>query len=170
LELRREQDDPRELGAAFSRLAAVAWRRGDFDAAIGYHSQALPLFERAGDEGSRLQELHFLGESHRDRGDFDEGERLLEETAALARGQGRDKHLASTLHSLGDLALDRADPDTRSNALPKRSCPRLRRVVAAYRFIASRESRAPDYSRETTVGLHASGGSPRTRSAGWASG
>jgi predicted ATPase/class 3 adenylate cyclase len=112
LELRREQDDPRELGAAFSRLAAVAWRRGDFDAAIGYHSQSLPLFERAGDEGSRLQELHFLGESHRDRGDFDEGERLLEETAALARGQGRDKQLASTLHSLGDLALDRADPDT----------------------------------------------------------
>jgi tetratricopeptide (TPR) repeat protein len=112
LELRRGQDDPRELGAAFSRLAGVAWRRGDFDAAIGYHRQALPLFEQAGDEGSRLNELHFLGESHRDRGDFDEGERLLEETAALARGQGRDKQLASTLHSLGDLALDRADPDT----------------------------------------------------------
>src|SRR5262249_8554802 len=40
LELRRKQDDPRELGAAFSRLASVAWRRGDFDGAIGYHKQA----------------------------------------------------------------------------------------------------------------------------------
>jgi predicted ATPase/class 3 adenylate cyclase len=112
LELRREQDDPRELGAAFSRLASVAWRRGDFDSAIAYHRQALPLFEQAGDEGSRLNELHFLGESHRDRGDFEEGERLLEETAAHARDRGRDQQLTSTLHSLGDLALDRADPDT----------------------------------------------------------
>jgi predicted ATPase/class 3 adenylate cyclase len=112
LELRREQDDSRELGAAFSRLASVAWRRGDYDAAIAYHTQALPQFEQAGDEGSRLNELHFLGEAHRDRGDFDEGERLLEETAALARSRGRDQQLTSTLHSLGDLALDRADPDT----------------------------------------------------------
>jgi predicted ATPase/class 3 adenylate cyclase len=112
LELRREQDDPRELGAAFSRLASVAWRRGDFDGAIAYHKQALPLFEQAGDEGSRLNELHFLGEAYRDRGDYDEGERLLDKTAAVARGLGRDQQLTSTLHSLGDLALDRADPDT----------------------------------------------------------
>jgi predicted ATPase len=112
LELRREQDDPRELGAAFSRLASVAWRRGEFDAAIGYHRQALPLFERAGDEGSRLNELHYLGESLRDRGNFQEGQRLLEETAAIARSQGRHQQLTSTLHSLGDLALDRADPET----------------------------------------------------------
>jgi predicted ATPase/class 3 adenylate cyclase len=112
LELRREQDDPRELGAAFDRLASIAWRRGDFDGAIAYHKQALPLFEQAGDEGSRLNELHFLGEAYRDRGDYDEGERLLDQTAAIARGLGRDHQLASTLHSLGDLALDRADPDT----------------------------------------------------------
>jgi predicted ATPase/class 3 adenylate cyclase len=111
LELRREQDDPREQGAAFSRMASVAWRRGDFDAAIAYHKQALPLFERAGDESLRLNELHFMGETYRDRGDFDEGEGLLEAAAALARAQGRDKQLASTLHSLGDLALDRADPE-----------------------------------------------------------
>jgi tetratricopeptide (TPR) repeat protein len=80
-------------------LASIAWRRGDFD-------------EQAGDEGSRLNELHFLGEAYRDRGDYDEGERLLDQTAAIARGLGRDHQLASTLHSLGDLALDRADPDT----------------------------------------------------------
>jgi tetratricopeptide (TPR) repeat protein len=93
-------------------LASIAWRRGDFDGAIAYHKQALPLFEQAGDEGSRLNELHFLGEAYRDRGDYDEGERLLDQTAAIARGLGRDHQLASTLHSLGDLALDRADPDT----------------------------------------------------------
>jgi predicted ATPase/class 3 adenylate cyclase len=112
LELRREQEDPRELGTAYSRLAAVVWRRGDFDAAIGYGSQALPLFEQAGDEGSRLNELHFLGESYRDRGDLDEGERLLEETATLARGLHLHMQLTSTLHSLGDLSLDRGDPST----------------------------------------------------------
>ena len=57
LELRRVQDDPHELGVAFGRLASIAWRRRDFDGAIAYHKQALPLFERAGDEGSRLNEL-----------------------------------------------------------------------------------------------------------------
>jgi predicted ATPase len=112
LELRREQDDPRELGAAFTRLASVAWRRGDIDAAIAYHKQALPLFEQAGDEGSRLNELHFLGEAYRDRGDYDEAQRLLEETVALARGRGLKGQLTSTLHSLGDLALDQRDPKT----------------------------------------------------------
>jgi predicted ATPase/class 3 adenylate cyclase len=112
LELRREQDDPRELGAALSRLGAVAWRRGDYDRAIDYHEQALVLFEEAGDESSRLTELHYLGDSYMDRGDYDESQRVLEETAALARSGGRDQQLTSTLHSLGDLALDREDPGT----------------------------------------------------------
>jgi predicted ATPase len=111
LELRRVQDDPRELGAAVSRLGGVAWRRGDFDGAIALHKEALSLFELAGDEGSRLNELHFLGEEYRDSGDYDEGKRLLEETAALARERGRGQQLTSTLHSLGDLALDQADPE-----------------------------------------------------------
>jgi predicted ATPase/class 3 adenylate cyclase len=112
LKLRREQDDPHELAAAFTRLAGVAWRRGDSDGAIAFHRQALSLYEQAGDEGSRLNELHYLGETYRDRGDYDEGERLLEETAALARARGLNQQLTSTLHSLGDLALDRGDPDT----------------------------------------------------------
>jgi predicted ATPase/class 3 adenylate cyclase len=112
LELRRGQDDPHELGAALSRLASVAWRRGDFDGAIAYHKQALPLFEQAGAEALRLTELHWLGDAYRDRGDYDEGESLLEESATRARELGFDQQLTSTLHSLGDLSLDRLEPDT----------------------------------------------------------
>ena len=112
LELRRVQEDPLELGAALSRLASVAWRRGDLDGAISYHEQALPLYEQAGAEALLLTELHWLGEAHRDRGDYDEGERLLEETAMRAGALGFDQLLTSTLHSLGDLSLDRSDPDT----------------------------------------------------------
>jgi predicted ATPase len=112
LELRRVQDDLHELGVAFSRLGSVAWRRGDFDGAIAYHEQSLPLFEQAGEEASRLNELQWLGEAHRDRGDVDRGERILEETATRARELGFDHQLTSTLHSLADLALDRSDPDT----------------------------------------------------------
>jgi predicted ATPase/class 3 adenylate cyclase len=111
LELRRVQDDPQELGVAFSRLAGVAWRRRDFDGAIAYHERAMPLFEQAGDEGSRLNDLHNLGEAYRDRGDFEAGERILEETATGARELGFDQLLTTTLHSLGDLSLDRSDPD-----------------------------------------------------------
>jgi predicted ATPase/class 3 adenylate cyclase len=112
LELRRAQDDPHELGAALSRLASVAWRRGDFDGAIAYHKQAIPLFEQAGAEASLLTELHYLGDTYRDRGDFEDSERLLEETATRARELGSDQQLTSTLHSLGDLSLDRGDPET----------------------------------------------------------
>jgi predicted ATPase/class 3 adenylate cyclase len=112
LELRRTQDDPHEVGAALSMLASVAWRRGDFDDAIAYHKQALPLFEQAGAEALLLTELHWLGDAYRDRGDFDDGERVLEETATRARELGFDQQLTSTLHSLGDLSLDRGDPDT----------------------------------------------------------
>jgi predicted ATPase len=111
LELRIVQDDPHELGAAFSRLASIAWRRGDFDRAIAYHKQALPLFEQAGAEAARLEQLHWLGEAYRDRGDYDEGERLLEETARRARELGFEQQLTSALQSLGDLSLDRSDPD-----------------------------------------------------------
>jgi predicted ATPase len=112
LELRRVQDDPHELGVALSRLASVAWRRRDFDGAIAYHMQALPLFEQAGEEGSRLIELQWLGEAYRDRGDLNDGERVLEETTMRARELGFDQQLTITLHSLGDLSLDRSDPDT----------------------------------------------------------
>jgi predicted ATPase/class 3 adenylate cyclase len=112
LELRRVQDDPHELGVALSRLAAVAWRRGDFDRDIAYRKQSLPLFEQTGDEASRLNELHWLGETYRDRGDLEDGERILEETAAGARELGFDQQLTTTLHSLGDLSLDRSDPHT----------------------------------------------------------
>jgi predicted ATPase/class 3 adenylate cyclase len=111
LELRRVQDDPHELAVAFGRLASVAWRRRDFDGAIAYHERALPLFEQAGDEASRLLELQWLGEAYRDRGDFEDGERILEETATRARELGFDQQLTNTLHSLGDLSLDRSDPD-----------------------------------------------------------
>jgi len=111
LELRRAQDDPHELGAAFGRLASIAWRRGDFDGAIAYHEQAFPLFEQAGAEALRLEQLHWLGDAYRDRGDFDAGERALEETVTRARELGFDQQLTSTLHSLGDLSLDRGDPD-----------------------------------------------------------
>jgi predicted ATPase/class 3 adenylate cyclase len=111
LDLRRAQDDPYELGVAFSRLASVAWRRGDFDGAVAYHKQALSLFEQAGAEALLLTELHWLGDTYRDRGDLDDGERLLEETATRARELGFDQQLTSTLHSLGDLSLDRSDPD-----------------------------------------------------------
>jgi predicted ATPase/class 3 adenylate cyclase len=112
LELRRLQDDPHELGAAFSRVASVAWRRGDFDRAIAYHKQALPLYEQAGAEALILEELHWLGDAYRDRGNFDEGERVLEETVTRARELGFHQQLTSTLHSLGDLSLDRGDPAT----------------------------------------------------------
>jgi tetratricopeptide (TPR) repeat protein len=111
LELRRAQDDPHELGAALSRLASVAWRRGDFDGAIAYHEHALPLFEQAGAEALLLTELHWMGDAYRDRGDYDDAERLLEETATRARALGFDQQLTSTLHSLGDLSLDRLDSD-----------------------------------------------------------
>ncbi len=130
LELRRAQDDPHELGVAFSRLGSVAWRRGDFDGAIAYHKRSLPLFEQAGDEASRLNELYWLGEAYRDRGDFEDGERILEETATRARELGFDQQLTTTLHSLGDLSLDRSDPDTA-----------LRRFAEALAFAVATEGR-----------------------------
>jgi predicted ATPase/class 3 adenylate cyclase len=116
LELRRAQNDPHELGLTLSMLASVAWRRGDFDSAIAYHKQALPLLEQAGAERLVLEQLHWLGDAYRDRGDFDEGERVLEETVTRARVLGLDQQLTSTLHSLGDLSLDRGNPET---ALPR---------------------------------------------------
>ena len=130
LELRRVQDDPHELAVALGRLASVAWRRRDFDGAIAYHEQALPLFEQAGDEPSRLTELQWLGEAYRDRGDLEDGERILEETATRARELGFDQQLTNTLHSLGDLSLDRSDPGAA-----------LRRFAEALAYAVATESR-----------------------------
>lgn len=111
LELQRDQNNPREIGAAFSRLASVAWRRDDYEGAIELHQQALALFEEASDEPARINELHFLGEAYRDRGDVDTGERLLEQAVSLAHEHGLRYQQMNTLHSLGDLALDRGDVD-----------------------------------------------------------
>jgi predicted ATPase len=111
LELSRERDDPREVGSALSWLSSIAWHRRDFDLAIAYHDEALPLFEQAGADALLLNELHWLGDVYRDKGDFEESERTLERTVARARELGFDQQLTSTLHSQGDLSLDRGDPD-----------------------------------------------------------
>jgi predicted ATPase/class 3 adenylate cyclase len=111
LSLRRAQGDRAKLGEALSRVASVAWRRGELGRALELHGQALRLFEEVGDQADRMNELHFIGEAHRDLGEFDDAERLLEEAAALARELGADRQLDNTAHSLGDLALDRGDPE-----------------------------------------------------------
>lgn len=111
LELRRAQGDRAKLGAAVSRVAGVAWRRGDLDRALELHGEALRLFDEVGDQAARMNELHFIGEVHRDRGEYDDAERLLEEAVALARDLGNERQLNNTVHSLGDLALDRGDPE-----------------------------------------------------------
>ena len=110
LELRGAQGDRAELGAAVSRVAAVAWRRGDLDRALELHGEALRLFDEVGDQGARMNELHYIGEALRDRGDYDDAQRLFEEAVALARALGNERQLINTTHSLGDLALDRGDP------------------------------------------------------------
>jgi predicted ATPase/class 3 adenylate cyclase len=110
LELRR-QGDRAELGAAVSRIAAVAWRRGDLDRALELHGEALRLFDEVGDQAARMNELHYIGEALRDRGDYDDAQRLFEEAVALARDLGNERQLVNTTHSLGDLALDRGDPE-----------------------------------------------------------
>jgi tetratricopeptide (TPR) repeat protein len=111
LELRRAQGDRAKLGAAVSRVAGIAWRRGDLDGALELHGEALRLFDEVGDQAARMNELHFIGEALRDRGDYDDAERLLEEALALARDLGNERQLDHTTHSLGDLALDRGDPE-----------------------------------------------------------
>ncbi len=112
LELRRAQGDRRELAAALSRIAGVAWRRDEYDRALDLHTEAMQLFEEVGDDASRMNELHFIGEALRDRGEYDEAHRLLEEAVALAHTLGSERQLVNTTHSLGDLALDRGDPET----------------------------------------------------------
>jgi predicted ATPase len=111
LKLRRAQGDRAKLGAAVSRVAWVAWRRGELDRALELHAQALGLFEEVGDQAARMNELHFIGEAYRDRGEYDHAQRLLEEVVGLARDLGSERQLNNTTHSLGDLALDRGDPE-----------------------------------------------------------
>jgi tetratricopeptide (TPR) repeat protein len=111
LKLRRAQGDRTKLGAALSRVAGAAWRRGDFDRALELHGEALRLFDEVGNQVARMNELHFIGEALRDRGEYDDAQRSLEEAVGLARDLGNDRQLEHTTHSLGDLALDLGHPE-----------------------------------------------------------
>jgi predicted ATPase len=111
LKLRRAQGDRTKLGAALSRVAGAAWRRGDLDRALELHGEALRLFDEVGNQAARMNELHFIGEALRDRGEYDDAQRSLEEAVGLARDLGNDRQLEHTTHSLGDLALDLGHPE-----------------------------------------------------------
>jgi len=111
LKLRRAQGDRTKLGAALSRVAGAAWRRGDLDCALELHGEALRLFDEVGNQAARMNELHFIGEALRDRGEYDDAQRSLEEAVGLARDLGNDRQLEHTTHSLGDLALDLGHPE-----------------------------------------------------------
>ena len=93
------------------RLVAVAWSRGDFDAAIAGDLQLLEYHRASGDRLAEADTLHTLGEVLRDVGRFEESEQALLEAQDAYAELGSQSGLANNTHSLGDLALDRGDFD-----------------------------------------------------------
>ncbi len=102
---RDRADVPGEV-RCLSQLGLIARRRGDYDSAKAWYSQALAFFHdeiTSSDEEAQVfaQALNGLGIVHRQQGNFDEAKKCYEQALTVSRKSGNRKDEADALNSLG---------------------------------------------------------------------
>lgn len=107
----RETADRSIITHSLSRLAAIAFRRGDFPAARASFEEALEILRRAGDVQGVASNLASLGSIARAQGDLVEARRCYEESLAVARKNDDSRSTAMSLDCLGRVARDEGELD-----------------------------------------------------------
>ncbi len=96
-------------GAALHAAAALGCYLGEYEAARGYVSEALAIFETLDDKRGIASALNELGLLASHEGDLAEAVRFLEESLAIKRGLGDDWLTANSIMNLGLVAGWRGD-------------------------------------------------------------
>ncbi len=104
LEIRH--DDALSQARCLVQLGAIAHRRGNYDHAQSWYSQALPLSqdrESSWEEGKQVlaQALNGLGSTYRQRGEFEQAKEIYERALSLSQGTGNRMSEAQAFSNLG---------------------------------------------------------------------
>ena len=94
-----------------SAVGAMAWQKGDYAAARGYHETALEIRRTADDRLNIGSSLINLGTVDFDQGDYEAARQRFEEGLAIRRELGSPKSVASALHNLAAVAEAVGDHD-----------------------------------------------------------
>jgi tetratricopeptide (TPR) repeat protein len=130
------QDAPPGLQAkAFYWAGAMAWRQGDYEAAIGLLTQSLALARELGDPRGIARALLALGHARLVQEDYEQAKGLYEESLATFQALHDKRGEAISLSSLGILELEHGRY-SRAESLLEESLA-LRRDLADPQGIAS---------------------------------
>jgi tetratricopeptide (TPR) repeat protein len=97
------------VGASLGNLGTIAHMRGDFEAAVGYYTEAIEASREAGDEDGSAVNLHNLGRSELALGRAEQGLEALRESLAIGRRLGYREVIAYCLGGLAELAMIEQD-------------------------------------------------------------
>ncbi len=91
---------------ALTGAGSMAWRRGDFEGAIGFHSRALELYRANADWWGMALALNNLGVQSDQAGDSPRAIELYQEGLTIAREKSLDRIASWLLNNLGTLYMD----------------------------------------------------------------
>lgn len=101
---------------ALNAAGELAERHHDYDRAVFWYTQVLPLWESLGDHGGHAATLAGLGFVAMRRGRYEEAVKLQEQALAIYRQLGDRRRISEILNNLGTLLLDQGHYD-RAQAL-----------------------------------------------------
>jgi tetratricopeptide (TPR) repeat protein len=102
---------PAVWARVLSVAGSLAWARGDYRIARGFHTDSLTLWRAVDDKANIAFALNNLGVLASDLGDPAQAQMLYEQSAALQREVGDLVGLSQSLNNLGVMALDQQNYD-----------------------------------------------------------
>jgi tetratricopeptide (TPR) repeat protein len=103
-----DADDP-ALAETFNNLAIIAYRQGDYAAALDHYRAAARIDQALDDRQGMVIRLGNIGLIHLNQGRLDDAHELLTESLRLARRLDHQEYVANRLGNLGIVASLRGD-------------------------------------------------------------
>jgi predicted ATPase/DNA-binding SARP family transcriptional activator len=101
-----------ERARALNRAGVLAWRQGDYPAAMALHEQSLAIQRELGDKRGIVLALHELGNVVHLQGDYLAARMLHEESLAISRELEDSQGIADSLDYLGNVSREQGDYET----------------------------------------------------------
>ena len=109
--------DPSALAKALDGAGVLAYRQGDYEAAVALHRDSLGLYRQLGDMHGMAVSLNNAGIVARGQGDYDRAAEAYAESLELDRARGDKRGIAVSLNQLAIIARDQGDHERAATLL-----------------------------------------------------
>lgn len=97
--------------ALIEQLGDLLYTKGEYDAAIKQHAQALQIAEELGNRADAARSLHRVGMIYEARGEYESALAAYSQSLKIKEDLGDRRGAASSLHQMGSIDVERGEYD-----------------------------------------------------------